>query len=624
MTWACDAGLTGAIAGSYQHALPVFANTLQAFMAAQCALVGDHLWPADALQNVLQDPNYDFIVVGAGSAGSVVANRLSEVPDWKVLLIEAGGNPTLGTEIPQLFFSNIGSEIDWGYKPEQDDRYCRGYFSKQCAWPRGKVLGGCSSTNAMFYVRGNKLDYDEWAADGNKGWSYDDVLPYFKKSENFSEPLTGDLKNYHSNEGCLSVEMKDDVDALEKIIIQAAIETGMKFIPDINGADQMGVSKSSTTTKDGIRHSTSRAFLSPVKDRKNLHVLKNAHVTKLLFKPNSNIVSGVVVHKDGKDINVNAVKEVVVSAGAINTPQLLMLSGIGPREHLEKLTIEVKADLPVGENLKDHLYIPTYYTIPGDKSLSSLPSVVGMFSQYMLQREGPLSTTAPFRIISFMNTSDPQATSPDIQFHYVVLPPSVSNFVDMYGVHECSEEYRRNINNINEDHFLLIVAAVLLRPKSSGRISLKSKDPFEKPLIHANYFDDADDMDTVLKALKSHALKLAESPTLKEAGFRLQWLDMESCKKYDKNSDEFLDCWSREVTFSLYHPASTAKMGPDDDDTAVVNSELKVRKVERLRIADASIMPKIVRGNTNAPTIMIGEKAADMIKRSWLDVHSEL
>ncbi|XP_049879228.1 glucose dehydrogenase [FAD, quinone]-like [Pectinophora gossypiella] len=624
MTWACDAGLTSTIAGSYQHALPVFANTLQAFMAAQCALVGDHLWPADAVNSVLQDPNYDFIVVGAGSAGSVVANRLSEVPDWKVLLIEAGGNPTINTEIPQIYLNNIGSPVDWGYKNVPDDRYCRAYTTKSCAWPRAKVLGGCSSMNFMYYVRGNRADYDEWAAEGNKGWTYDEVLPYFKKSENFSEPLTGDLKKYHNQGGYLSVECQDDAHEFENILLKAAMQTGVKYNPDINGGDQMGVSKIPSTTKDGTRHSTARAFLSPIKDRKNFHVLKHAQVTKLLFKPNSNIVSGVIVHKDGRDIVINAMKEVIVSAGAINTPQLLMLSGIGPKKHLEKLNIHVKADLPVGENLQDHQYVPVFYSLPGDKNLTSLPTVIDMFAKYMLNRDGPLASTAPHRISTFINTTDPKSSKSDIQFHYFFMRPNTVDFLDIFDLHGLSDEFQKKFHEINEDNYVMIAAAILLKPLSKGKILLKNKSPFEKPLIYANYFDDDEDMKIIVRSLRQHGLKLGETEAFKKAGFKLQWLELEGCKQYDKNTDEFLRCWSRETTVSLYHPTSTAKMGPENDEAAVVDSELRVRKVDNLRVIDASIMPTVVRGNTNAPTIMIGEKGADMIKKFWSIKHTEL
>lgn len=549
---------------------------------------------------------------------------ISKTDKGNILQRELSQSMIISFQTPQLFFNTIDTSIDWAYRNEPQGKACRSYTTKTCAWPRGKVLGGCSSINGLYYVRANKIDYDEWAADGNKGWSYEEVLPYFRKSENYSEPLTGDTKKYHGNEGYLSIEQRDDTHDFEKLIIKAAMENGLQYSEDINGADQMGVTKCATTTKDGVRHSTARAFLSSVKDRKNLHVLKNALVTKILFKPNSNVVNGVIVNKGGKDITIKAKKEVVLSAGAINTPQLMLLSGIGPKKQLEELKIEVKADLPVGENLQDHLYVPLIYTAPGDKNMMSVPKVIGAFATYILDRAGPLATTAPFRVISFMNTTDPQSTSPDIENHYVVFPPSVTNMLDMHKVHGFSEEVQKKFRQVNENNFAIMVAVTLLKPKSVGKIVLKSKNPKDYPLIYANYFEDDEDLKTVLRGIKQHALKLGETPAFKNNGYKIEWLGLDACKKYDTNTDEFLECWSREMTTSLYHPTSTARMGPDSDETAVVDSELKVKKVKGLRVIDASIMPAIVRGNTNAPTIMIGEKGADMIKKFWSENHTEL
>lgn len=524
-----------------------------------------------------------------------------------------------------MFFSNIDSNTDWGYRNVPQENACKSYQTKNCAWPRGKVLGGCSSINGIYYVRANKQDYDEWAAAGNKGWSYEEVLPYFKKSENFSETLSDTSQIYHSKEGYLYVEQsQEDYHDFEKMIIQAGIELGLKHELDINGANQMGICKSATNILNGVRHSAARAFLSPIKDRKNFHVLKHALATKLLFKPGTNIVSGVVVNKDGQEIIINARKEVIVSAGTINTPQLLMLSGIGPKEHLQELGIDVKADLPVGENLQDHPFIPIYYKLPADKSMTSVDNIVGMFTQLLLEKKGLLASTSPFRVISFMNTTDPQATSPDMQYHYIFFPPSVVNFIDLYGKHKFSDEFLTKFQEINEDNVILAALAVLLHPKSKGKILLKNTDPFEHPLIYANYFNKPDDLETIIRSLKQHGLKLGETKTLKGVGFEPVWLDLDACSKYDKNSDEFLKCWVTELTTSLYHPTSTAKMGPDNDETAVVNNELKVRKVKNLRVMDASIMPAVVRGNTHAPTVMIGEKGADMIKQTWLQHHTEL
>ncbi|XP_075984029.1 glucose dehydrogenase [FAD, quinone]-like [Anticarsia gemmatalis] len=623
MSWACNEALTSNIVNSYQVAGPLFVQTLQSFLAAQCALTGDHLWPQDATPDVLKDPNYDFIVVGAGSAGSVVASRLSENPEWKVLLVEAGGNPTLETEIPQLFYSAMGTNLDWSYHTEPQEKACRGYINKGCAWPRGKVLGGTSSINAMSYVRGHKADYDQWAADGNYGWGYEDILPYFLKSEKYEGDITEENNKYHSQDGALNVIVNKEPHFVEDMIMKAAVELGLKNISDANGANQIGVLLTHSNIKDSHRFSTARGYLSPAKLRKNLHVMKNAYVTKILFTSGTNRVSGILINKDGKDITVNARKEVICSGGAINSPQLLMLSGLGPKEHLTEMGIEVKADLPVGENLQDHVFAPTFYTMPGDKSLSSLSNLFGSLVQYMLEGSGPLKDITPHRVMSFMNTTSPSSSIPDVQHIYLVLPPGSSNLMDVYKKHGLSEDFHSKFLKMNEDNYVVVVYSIVLHPKSSGKIILASKNPFDKPLIYANYFKDPEDMACILRSMKQHALKLGDTKSFQDTGFKLDWINLDACLKYEKASDEHLECIARELTLSLYHPTSSVKMGPDSDLTSVVDPELRVRKVKGLRVIDASIMPFVVRGNTNGPTVMIAEKGADMIKHFWLNRHHE-
>lgn len=518
----------------------------------------------------------------------------------------------------------MDTELDWGYKPEPSEVSCKGYKERRCAWPRGKVLGGSSSINAMFYVRGNKLDYDEWAANGNKGWSYEEVLEFFKKSENFSEPLTEDNKKYHSKGGYLNVQKTEVTNPFEDIIIKAATEVGIKYLNDVNGANQMGITRSYSTIKDGKRHSTARAFLSTIKDRPNLHVIKNGLVIKILFHPKSNKVSGILIKKEDKEIVVKAKKEVIISAGSINTPHLLLLSGIGPKKHLESFNIEVKADLPVGENLQDHAFFPTYFTIPTEQNFNTLPTITTAFSEYILTNQGIFSDVNPHRIIAFANSSDPLAVSPEVQFHYLVLPPKMANLVDILGKHGIGEEIWNKFGEINENNFVIVAYNVLLKPKSKGKIMLKSTDPNEHPLIFADYFKDPDDLNVLIRNAKKYILTLENTETFKQHGLKLSWLDLDACKGFDKDTEEFLACIAKEMTFSLYHPVGTAKMGPNGDETAVVDPELRVRKIDGLRVIDASIMPSVVRGNTNAPTIMIAEKGASYIKQSWLKDRSEL
>lgn len=519
--------------------------------------------------------------------------------------------------MPRFFMSNMKTSLDWEYSTQPNPGACRGYTNKGCAWPRGKVLGGSSSINAMFYVRGNKLDFDEWAALGNEHWGYDDVLPYFKKSENFVSNITSENTKYHGYNGYLGVDPSFDIHNLEKILLAANGELGMKILQDINGDEQMGVTVSQTTIKDGVRQSTARAFLSPIKNRPNLHVLKNALVKKIEFEKNSNQVKGVLISKDGQDISVCVKKELVISAGSVNTPQLLLLSGIGPVTHLKEHGIYVKADLPVGQNLQDHPFVPITFIIDSDVKPDSISRVMEAMNEFLVNRSGPLAGLNINRVMSFINTTDPDSSSPDIQRQYFYLPPGSSMVVNINEKHGVGPSLSHQIELVNKEKLILEACSVLLRPKSRGKIVLKNKNPNESPLIYANYFEDHEDIKTVVKGMK-HVLKLAETNLLKTNGFKVFWPNIDSCAMYEKNSDDFLECFAREYTFSLYHPVGTAKMGPDGDSTSVVDPELKVRGVKKLRVIDASIMPLVTRGNTNAATIMIGEKGADLIKKDWL------
>lgn len=477
----------------------------------------------------------------------------------------------------------------------------------------------------MFYVRGNKADYDNWAAQGNYGWSYDDVLPYFIKSENFHGEITEENEKYHGKTGPLHVQQENQPVPFENMIVKAAIELGLKNVSDINGANQMGVLVSHYTIKDNYRFSTARAFLSPAKNRKNLHVMKHAYVTQVLFKSGTNRVSGVQINKDGKNIIVNAKKEVILSGGSINSPQLLMLSGLGPKQHLEEKGIDVKADLAVGENLQDHVFSTTFYTMPDDKENTSLENIVGNMMKYISEGTGPLKDTRPHRVVSFINTTDPSSSIPDMQFHHVVTPPGLSNMIDIFEKHGFNDEVHKKFLKMNDGKFVLIAFSVLLQPQSSGKILLATKNPFDKPLIYPNYFKNPEDMATIIRSWKQYLLKLDGTKSFQQTGFKLEWLDIDACKEFTPASDEHLECTIRQITFSLYHPIGTVKMGPKNDPTAVVDPELRVYKVKGLRVIDASIMPNIVRGNTNAPAIMIGEKGADMIKQFWLNnKHTEL
>jgi len=526
---------------------------------------------------------YDYIIVGAGSAGCVLANRLSANPDNKVLLLEAGAkdwNPWI--HVPVGYFKTMHNpSTDWCYMTESD----KGIDGRKLQWPRGKVLGGSSSLNGLLYVRGQKEDYDRWEELGNKGWSFKDVLPYFKKSEDQERGAD----KYHGVGGLLKVSDLRLRRPIADMFIKAAEQIGIPFNKDYNGENQEGVGYFQQTAHKGFRWSTAKGFLKPARKRSNLTVLTHAHTSKILFDENSDTPKAIGVEFIQKETTkrVKANKEVVLSAGAIGSPQILQLSGVASADLLSKHDIPVIKELAgVGQNLQDHLQIRLVYKTKQNTLNDELNSYFKQFKvglQYFFKRTGAL-TLAASQIVIFTK-SKPEVERPDIQFHF--QPLSADKPGD--GVHPFSA---------------FTTSVCQLRPHSSGHLEIKSTDPMEHPAIHPNYLSDERDLEVAVNSIKV-ARKIAEAPALAE-----QIID-EFVPGRDFQSDEELLLAARKYSQTIYHPTSTCKMG--HDDMAVVDDRLRVHGIQGLRVADASIMPEITSGNTNAPSIMIGEKASDMI-----------
>jgi len=503
-------------------------------------------------------PEYDYVIVGAGSAGSVVANRLiSADPSLQVLLLEAGGADSkpeifIPSALPALF----GTEVDWAYVTEPEP----GLDGRQIYHPRGKVLGGSSAINGMIYIRGNRQDFDRWEAAGNVGWSYEQVLPYFIRAEGNSRGADP----HHGGDGPLAVSDNPALDPRSETFLEAAKELGLPENPDFNGAEQEGFGPFQVNIRAGRRITSAEAYLKPVLGEPNLEVVTHALATKIVLTDGR--ASALDYVHDGKTIRADVRRELILCAGAFESPKLLMLSGIGPAGHLSQLGVPVTVDLPgVGANLHDHPRIDIAFGNPSPTDIDPASNIL--------------------EVAGFLNTSsDPEG--PDVQFHYAMtlVNPALLDRGPGWQIIVCPT-----------------------RPRARGEVRLKSADPADHPSLTFNYLTEAQDVATLLRGLA----------VAREIGMADAFASIRGDELYpgaDVRDEQGLEACLRQMMDSEYHPVGSCRMGVDED--AVVDPQLRVRGVEGLRIADASIFPEITSGNTNAATVMVGEKAADLILQS--------
>ena len=550
------------------------------------------------------DIEYDYIIVGAGTAGCVLANRLTEDPNTTVLLLEAGSSDAkFGFRVPLLSFFN--TDVDWQHKTVPQKNNLVPIKNRQATLVAGKVVGGSSSINALLYVRGSPANYDGWAANGAEGWKYDDVLPYFLKSEN---SLLGENNKYHSTGGPLTVSYSY-TGVASKGFLEAGKRLGYK-VGDYNGESPIGFSAAQSTIENGKRVSSANAFLHPVIDRSNLYIGTGVVVQKVLFDDNNKAV-GVVYVQNGFQRIIRAKKEIILSAGAISSPHILLLSGIGPASQLNESGIKTIRDLPVGKNLRDHMFIGVEYILPSDHEWYDMvihPSTImkfDVFYQYLVHGSGPLSSRA-VTSLAFLKTNE-NLTYVDTEVEFVEAFVSGSDVWEKWGVSR--SEVFGDIDLSALRGYSLLISPLDLR--NVGEIKLNASHPQGQPLIDPHFLEDCHDMEAFKKVIKI-AQKIGKAFPLHHKGIKLAAELAKSPFEYD--SEEFWEWYIERMAYSSFQYSGTCKMGAVDDASSVVDPTLKVKGVKGLRVVDASVMPKLPSGNTVAAVYMIAEKAADMIK----------
>ena len=494
---------------------------------------------------------------------------------------------------------------------ESNGLSCKAISHEQCHCSRGKVVGGTGAINGMMYVPGTRFDYDRWQELGNIGWGYDDVKPYFEKSVKPAGNDTHPLGYVALNKFPV---FDGDVDTM---MFQGAQELGLNIVEEFKEGNYLGYGRVKGTIENGRRLSTLEGHLGRVSYRPNLHIIKNAHVTKLDFDMSAQKVTAVeFLLREEYKLKVEVTKEAIISAGSLNSPKILMLSGIGPEDHLQSFNIPVVKNLAIGQNLQDHVLINVYMRLPGTPLNETL--VLDAIYEYLIHKTGPLASHGTTSLTGFINTNISQASEyPNVEMHHFIIRRGDMLGLETYlnGVHT-RQDLRAYFKDIVNNYDMLGICVLIGHPKSRGNIQLKSESPLQPPIINGNYLSMESDIEVLLEAMK-HLMRLEQTQAFKEKQVEIVHIPLAECDQHEFKSDEYWRCYLTYFSGACYHPAGTVKMGPEQDEQACVDSRLRVKGIDNLRVIDASIMPYITSSITNAPTIMIAEKGADLIKEDW-------